>query len=119
MDKRRKQIFRQVKAYLEQHDGYKPVYDPTIRLYADAVSRWESISAEIDEQGHEIEDRDNLPRKNPKLIQQRNYSEQIQKLSLQLGLSPYGSKKVALVSKPKRHLTGAGALRPIQRKKAN
>ena len=70
---RTNEVFDQVRAYLYERTNYDPVDDATIMVYADAVANWERLTDEIEQEGHQVQDRDDLARKNPKLMAQRQY----------------------------------------------
>ena len=114
---RTEEIFNQVRGYLSDRTNYDPVDDATIMVYADAVANWERLTAAIEEEGHQVQDRDDLARKNPKLMAQRQYSETIAKYSQLLGITAYGRKKAQITAKAKEENNSVVAnLRPIQRR---
>jgi P27 family predicted phage terminase small subunit len=115
--RKEQRIFNQVKGYLQDIGSYQSVDDPVIRIYADGVANWERLTNEIEEEGHQVQDRDDLPRKNPKLMAQRQYAELIAKYAQLLGISTYGRKKSQIVKTEKKPVTKASMLRPLDRSK--
>ena len=115
--KKETRIYNDVKKYLEEVGRYQSIDDPVIRIYADAVANWERITKEIEEEGHQVQDRDDLARKNPKLMAQRQYSELIAKYAQLLGITVYGRKKSQIEKKEAKPVTKASQLRPLTRRK--
>ena len=113
--KKETRIFNEVKNYLEEVGSYQSVDDPVIRIYADAVANWERLTKEIEEEGHQVQDRDDLARKNPKLMAQRQYSELIAKYAQLLGITAYGRKKSQIKERVNKPVTKASQLRPLTR----